>query len=223
MANIERQVDEEDWASFQHVERLTDHWSRHDWPPDRHFVTWYVLFDDPRLVDFVASFQRQLADLTYLDPVPPDALHMTIQGVAYADELGDQQIQAIADRARCRCEGLTGFELHLGPLSGFQAGTFLRAGPWAPVEELRQRLRAAITDVLGPDVLPAKEPRFKPHISVTYCHADPPADELTDRVSRLRSAEQISTGIHAVDLLDLYRQGRTYRWTTLAQIRLDQH
>lgn len=221
MATIEQQVDEEDWARFQQVERLADHWDRHDWPPERHFITWYVLFDDPRLRGFVAEFQRRLADLDYLDPVPPDGLHMTIQGVAYADQLDDMQIQAITDRARSHCQGLTSFELHLGPLSGFRAGTFLRATPWAPVEELRRSLREAIVDVLGPDFVPTEARLFKPHVSVTYCHASPPADALIDRIRRIRWSEQISTHVHAVHLLDLYRQDRKYLWTPLAQIQLD--
>jgi 2'-5' RNA ligase len=216
----EQQVDEEDWRRFQGIQRLADHWVRADWPSSRHYVTWYVVFRDPAVHAYAARFQRELADLDYLDPIPADGLHMTIQGVAYRDQLDDDQINAIARRGVERCAELAPFDLCLGPISGFRAGTFVRAEPWAPVKRLRERLRGAIADVLGADALAPDAAPFKPHMSITYCHADAPAAPLIERLARLRNDERVATTIHSVELLDLYRHDLAYHWTTIASVPL---
>ncbi len=218
--SVEQRVDEEDWRRFQGIQRLGDHWVREDWPLSRHYVTWYVVFRDPAVQAYAARFQRKLADLDHLDPIPDDGLHMTIQGVAYRDQLDDEQIAAIAQRGAERCADLEPFDLSLGPISGFRAGTFVRAEPWAPVHQLRERLRAAIADVLGADTLAPDAAPFKPHMSITYCHADAPAASLIERLDRLRSAERVTTTIRSVELLDLYRHDLAYHWTTIASVPL---
>jgi 2'-5' RNA ligase len=217
---VEHQVDEEDWRRFQGIQRLRDHWVRDEWPFSRHYVTWYVVFRDPAVQAYAARFQRELADLDCLDPIPADGLHMTIQGVAYRDQLNDGQIVAIARRSAERCADLAPFDLSLGPISGFRAGAFVRAEPWAPVQQLRDRLRNAITDVLGAGALPPEGSPFKPHMSITYCHADSPAAPLIERLGRLRSAERVTTTVRSVELLDLYRHDLAYHWTTIASVPL---
>jgi len=218
--SVEQRVDEEDWRRFQGIQRLGDHWVREDWPFSRHYVTWYVVFRDPAVQAYAARFQRELAELDCLDPIPADGLHMTVQGVAYRDQLSEEQINAIARRGAERCADLPSFDVSLGPISGFRAGTFVRAEPWAPIERLRNRVRAAIADVIGADALPPQGAPFKPHMSVTYCHADAPAAPLIERLGRLRSAERITTNIRSVELLDLYRHDLAYHWTTIASVPL---
>jgi 2'-5' RNA ligase len=218
--SVEQRVDEEDWRRFQGTQRLGDHWVREDWPFSRHYVTWYVVFRDPAVQAYAARFQRELADLDCLDPITADRLHMTIQGVAYRDQLAAEQINAIARRAAKRCADLAPFDLSLGPISGFRAGTFVRAEPWASVQQLRERLRTAVTDVLGADALPPEGSPFKPHMSITYCHADAPAAPLIERLDRLRSAERVTTTVRSVELLDLSRHDLAYHWTTTASVPL---
>nr|WP_239331527.1 2'-5' RNA ligase family protein [Frankia sp. CiP3] len=62
---------------------------------------------------------------------------------------------------------------------------------------------------------------FKPHISVTYCNADPPAREVIDRLTRLRVTPPISVPVASVDLLELRREGHAYRWTIRHHIDFD--
>ncbi len=218
--SVEQRVDEEDWRRFRGIQRLGDHWVREDWPFSRRYTTWYVVFRDPAVQAYAARLQRELADLEYLDPIPSDGLHMTIQGVAYRDQLDDDQITAIVRRATERCADLAPFDLSLGPISGFRAGTFVRAAPWAPVKRLRERLRAAIADVLGAGALPPEGSPFKPHMSITYCHADAPAAPLIKRLAGLRSPERVTATVRSVELLDVYRQNLAYHWTTIASVPL---
>ena len=220
-ATTEERVDAEDWERFQQVQRLSDHWDRPDWPPERRYLTWYVVFDDPGLRELVAGCQRELADLDYLDPVPPDGLHMTVQGISYLDELGSDQPAAIAERATEECAGMGQFSLRIGPIGGHRGGTFLRATPWQPVVDLRQRLTRATLDVIGPRKLAEPSAGFKPHVSVTYCHSDPPAGSLIDHLAELRRIPAYTTvEVAAVSLLEVWRDQRTYRWTERHRIDL---
>ncbi|SNQ47248.1 conserved hypothetical protein [Frankia canadensis] len=209
----EQQVDAEDWESFRRAERMTDHWWwRPGWRPDRHYLTWYLVFQDPALADYVAGFQRTLADLGYLDPVPVDGLHLTVQGVAFADEMDADQVAALGKAADELCADLERFTLTAGPIAAYTGGTFLRTAPWQPVAELRERLRSAIGQVLGTDAVPDEPAMFKPHISVTYGNADPPAAEVIHRLTKLRQQPPISLPATSVDLLELRRDGHAYRW-----------
>ena len=219
--STEERVDVEDWARFRQVDRLADHWDRHDWPPERRYLSWYIVFDSPSLADYVKSYQAPLADLDYLDPIPPDGLHMTVQGIAYVDELSQEQTAEIARRAQGPCSGMAPFELRVGPIGGHRGGTFLRTAPWEPVVELRRHIQQAVREVLGPRDLAEPSAGFKPHISVTYCHSDPPAADLISRLEELRSDwEPITVPVTAVSLLEVRRENRTYRWTERNRIPL---
>ena len=209
----EQQVDAEDWESFRRTERMADHWWwRPGWRPDRHYLTWYLVFHDQALSDYVGGFQRALADLDYLDPVPVDGLHLTVQGVAFADEMPADQVAALGKAADEACADVEPFTLTVGPIAAYTGGTFLRTAPWQPVASLRERLRSAVGQILGPDAVPDEPARFKPHISVTYCNADPPAAEVIRRLAELRQRSPISLPVASVDLLELRREDHAYRW-----------
>lgn len=59
--------------------------------------------------------------------------------------------------------------------------------------------------------MPAEPVRFKAHISVAYCHAAVPAQELAGRLVRLRKIEPVEVVMGSVDLLELWRE-HAYRW-----------
>jgi 2'-5' RNA ligase len=210
---FEQKTDLNDWREFRRLRRLADHWYwRPGWRPDRHYITWYVLFDaDATLGDFVAEHQKHL-DVSYLDLVPLDGLHMTVQGVAFADDITQDQVAEIGAHARHLCSSFSSFDLTVGPLAGYPSGVFLRASPWEPVRGLRDRLRRAIGNTIGPRRVPDEPRRFKPHVSVGYCNAEVPAAELIDRVERLREIPPITISIDAVHLIELRRDGHIYRW-----------
>ncbi|MBL7487623.1 2'-5' RNA ligase family protein [Frankia sp. AgB1.9] len=211
----EDQVDAEDWEIFQRTEQLANHWYwRPGHRPGRNYLTWYFVFDDQALRDHIAHHQQALADLNYLDPVPPDGIHMTVQGVGFPDEVSPEAAERIGENADARMADIAPFTLTIGPIASYPGGTFLRAAPWHPVAEVRERLRQAIADELGADQVPAEPARFKPHVSVTYCNATPPAGEVIRRLTELRQEPAIVVPVASVSLLELRREGHTYRWST---------
>lgn len=218
---IEQATDEADWAAFQQLDRLADHWWwRPGWHPDRHYLTWYILFEhDETVARCVAEHQRHV-DLPYLDLIPTAGLHMTVQGVGFADEITHTEAAEVADRAHQLCLDTTSFPLTIGPLAGYEGGVFLRASPWAPIANLRERLCTAISDALGTSRVPNEPQRFKPHITVAYCHKAVPAAELIHRVWELRSLPPVEVAVRSVDLIELRREAHSYLWTSITSLCL---
>jgi 2'-5' RNA ligase len=219
----EDEIDRRDWETFRQVDTLTDHWWwRPGWRPDRQYYTWFILFEsDARLIDLVDECQRSLK-LPYLDLIPPDGLHMTVQGVAFADEVSDAEVAELGARARVACANLASFTLTVGPLAGYSGGVFLRAAPWAPLRHLRARLRNAIATVLGDDRVPDEPSRFQPHISVGYCHAAVPAGELVEKVRHLRTLPTIEVTVDSIHLIEQRRDGHAYKWDVAEAVHLRQ-
>ncbi|WP_131787156.1 2'-5' RNA ligase family protein [Protofrankia symbiont of Coriaria ruscifolia] len=210
----EGQVDADDWEAFQRTEQMANHWYwRPGHRPGRNYLTWYVVFDDQALRDHVAYPQKALADLNYLDPVPADGIHMTVQGVGFPDQVDIETAARIGEQAAARTADIEPFTLTVGPIAAYPGGTFLRAAPWGPVADVRERLREAIATELGADQVPTEPARFKPHISVTYCNATPPVAEVIHRLTELRRIPPITVPVTSVSLLELRREGHTYRWT----------
>lgn len=220
---IEQTTDLEDWQVFRKLQRLADHWYwRPGWRPDRHYLTWYLLFDPDDHADlgtFVAEQQQHL-DLPYLDLVPPDGLHLTVQGVAFAEDISADQATQIGATARDLCADLGPFDLTIGPLAGYPGGVFLRAAPWDPVHQLRSHLRHAIGQIIGENRVPDEPHRFKPHVSVGYCNDAAPAAELIDRVQGLRRRPPLRLTVDAAHLIELRREQHTYRWDVIESVHL---
>jgi 2'-5' RNA ligase len=217
----EAEVDRRDWERFRRLDTLTDHWWwRPGWRPDRHYYAWFLLFESATtLVELVDECQRNL-ELPYLDLIPPDGLHMTVLGIGFTDEVTRAQIADIAATARSACAQLPSFTLSVGPLAGYSGGVFLRATPWAPMIDLRARLRSAIETVIGKDRVPDEPSRFRPHVSVGYCNAAVPAAELVARVERLRALPKIDVMVDSVHVIEQRREGHAYKWDVAEAVPL---
>lgn len=205
---VERRVDAEDWERFQSLDRLTDHWWwRPGWRPGRRYLTWYVVFDETSPVVALARRMQAALDVPYLDPVPADGFHLTVQGVGFADAVDADEVRALGERARERCTRLEPFPVEVGPVAGYRGGVFLRVTPWRPLQLLRARLR----DAIGRPV-PDEPAVFKPHVSIAYCNTETPAGDLVDQVRRLRDLPPISETVDSIRLLRLRRDDHAYRW-----------
>lgn len=217
----EEEVDRRDWERFRRLDTLSDHWWwRPGWRPDRHYYAWFLLLESATgLVELVHECQRHL-ELPYLDLIPPDGLHMTVQGIGFTDEVSRAEVAEIAANARSACAELAPLTLSVGPLAGYSGGVFLRATPWAPMIDLRARLRSAIGTVLGRDRVPDEPSRFRPHVSVGYCNAAVPAGDLVARVERLRALPPTTVMVDSVHVIEQRRDGHAYKWGVAEGVHL---
>ena len=113
--------------------------------------------------------------------MPLEWLHLTLQGVGFADRVPDADLADIIEATRRRLTTVdpsrhhrprrTRPGIHPAPVT-----------PIEPLQRLRDITRAAITDVWGDDAVP-ELPDLNPHITLAYCTTTPPPPPSPTRLS----------------------------------------
>lgn len=206
--------------AFARLDRMRDHWWwRPGWRVGRSFYTFHVTFEDAPEAAKLAGYYRRALDLPTLDPVPDEGLHLTMQGIGFTDEVTEAEVNAIVEAARARLAGLAPFDLTLGPADADPEAVMLQVAPWTPLEQVRAAVRSAIGDVWGHIRVPDRADGFTPHVSVAYSGADAPAEPLRQRLAEVEPGAT-TTRVTAVQLIDLNRDAKVYRWSTVATLGL---
>ena len=189
-------------------------------------LTWHLTFENvPALAGHVATYQRALADLPGLNPVPAGWLHLTVQAVGYTDEVPAPMVAAIVESVRARVADLPGFALVFHRPEIFGEAIAIRAIPQAPVQRLRTAIRAGIGDVLGDDAVataPEQTHGFVPHVTIAYSHVQADATPYAAALAAL-VMPAVSVPVTDVALIRQERQLAShwlYRWTTEATATL---
>jgi 2'-5' RNA ligase len=214
---------EEDWHRFQQLTQLTNHWQRPGWTDGRTSYHWLLtLNDESELRALAQQCQANLRDLPMLDQVPLDTLHLTLQRVGFADEVDSTQLQQVIDMARQSCADLAPFVLHIGWLAGSEGAIRFTALPVEPVVNLRHAVRETLTYVACPTTDQTIESAaFWPHVSIAYCNVSTPAKPIVERVAPLRVLASAKVNVCTVDLVELRRNNRVYRWEVIARAKLE--
>ncbi|MGC9539994.1 2'-5' RNA ligase family protein [Streptomyces sp. UG1] len=206
-----------DWAAFNELEDMTDHWSRPGWPDGARAYYWMLTFPDaPALADLAVTCQKELAPLG-LDPVPAaDGLHITLARVGGRDDVTSRQLSTLS-RTTAR-ELPDAFTLRAMPLAGSRGAVRFSVGPWGPLV----RLHAALLHAGRSEGIPFKKPTavFRPHLSIAYNNRRRPAAPVTAAVASLRSLPAVDIEIACVQLVELRRDDAVYRWNVLESLPL---
>lgn len=207
---------DEEWLSYARVESLVDHWDRPGWTPSRHSYHWLISMDDPALHSLAERCQAALEDLPSFDAIPLSSLHITLARAGFVDELTEVEALATADMAQELLHGIEPFEIRIGPLTGSTGAVRFSARPHESVTQLRTAARTAVARVREPERYSYESPeRFIPHVSIAYCHQAGPAQPVIKRVAQLRSFRTVTVRVAAIQLVNMWREGRTYRWDVL--------
>ncbi|HLI37979.1 MAG TPA: 2'-5' RNA ligase family protein [Streptosporangiaceae bacterium] len=201
---------------------VRDHWWwRPGWRTGRHFYACHLTLDDqPQLREIVYGYQHATRQLAFLDQIPPEWLHITMQGIGFTDEISEREIAGITASLR---KVLATFD---PPATAFQHPTIqteavcLRAHPAEPLHQLRLRMHHAVLSVLGPDRFPEPEPspeQFTPHVSTAYVNSESPADPLAAALTGVHSTAVTAT-FRKASLLVFHRDNRMYQWTSATPI-----
>ncbi len=209
-----------EWASFLSLDNMQNHWERPGWTPGRRAYYWYATFSEPVVTALAARYQDHLQGLPYLDAVPLDSLHLTVQRLAFEDEIDPARVTRAQEVARREISSMPVLPLNVGPLTGSAGAVRLSVDPWDDLQHLRSRLQTAVRDAGIPTPERGSVATFRPHIGISYCNAHVPAAPLQRLISRLRSEASVPTLIDQVDLVLLRREGRAYRWDTIDTIPL---
>jgi 2'-5' RNA ligase len=199
---------------------LRNHWQwRPEWDADRVCVLWYLTFETaPELSQQAERAQSLLTGIRAVDVVPPGWLHLTLDDVGFADEVLPAQLDAVVAAARESVGPWVLPGLTLGPVCAMEDSVVLRAGPGPELEQLRQRLRDATTDVLGADAASGLDP-FSPHVTLAYLNDACDADTVLDPLATVCRPELV-VAVARLTLAAVTRRDRRYEWTALAQLPL---
>lgn len=202
-------------------EPMRDHWWwRPGWRVGRSFYTWHITFaDQPAVHQLADHYARVLEGLPALDPVPPQWLHLTMQGLGFTDEVSRDDVEQIVHAARVKCAPLAPFTITLGPARVNPEAIMLPFAPAEPVARLRGTLRDAIAQVWGGAAVPESAEDFRPHVSLAYSNAAGPADAFAERLAAYSPSSADVTVDH-VSLIDLNRDQKAYEWTQVATATL---
>lgn len=196
---------------------MTDHWSRPGWPDGARAYYWMLTFPDAStLIDLALRCQESLAPLG-LDPVPAeDGLHITLARVGGREVVTTEQLVSIARTAGRLLPGA--FALRVVPLAGSRGAVRFSVSPWGPLV----RLHAALLQAGRAEGITPSKPTalLRPHLSIAYNNRRRDARPVVDAVASLRSLSAVHADVAEVHLVELRRDGVTYRWDVLESLPL---
>ncbi|MBT2397211.1 2'-5' RNA ligase family protein [Streptomyces sp. ISL-100] len=205
-----------DWAAFSALDEMADHWARPGWADGSRAYYWMLTFPNaPELAALARKCQKTLAPLG-LDPVPPDGLHVTLTRVGTPDTVTLAQLEGVTRSVRPLLPAA--FSLRAMPLAGSRGAVRLSLGPWKPLLQLH----ATLIDVSRTAGLAPKKPTsaFRPHLSLAYNNRQRVAAPVIEAVAGLRILSAVELPVVQVQLVELRREEREYRWDVLKSLSL---
>jgi 2'-5' RNA ligase superfamily len=199
---------------------LIDHWQwRPEWTVDRPCLLWYLTFENqPRLRRTVERLQSRLVGVAEVDPVPPPWLHLTVEDVAFVDEIAPRQVHDLVETAASAMEGWSAPPLVLGPVAPMGDALVLEARPSERLQELRERLRASTSVALGPEKVRGPL-EFRPHVSFAYVNACCDLRQVLEPMDDLL-ADRVLVSVPTLTLAAVTRRNRHYQWIARASLDL---
>jgi hypothetical protein len=118
----------------------------------RRFYTVHATFAAVAEVQgMTAQARDRLAGIQYLDLIPGRWLHLTMQGIGFADEVSDGDLKAITAAAAARLAMVPPVTIALGPPEVAGEDVTCWASPPRALDQVRDAVRAGIADGWGTD------------------------------------------------------------------------
>jgi 2'-5' RNA ligase len=204
-------------AGSADVTTVRNHWWwRPGWRAGRHFYACHLTTEhQPQLRALVKQYQDAIEHLPNLDLIPARWLHITMQGIGFADEISTTDLAAVTERMGERLRGLE------PPVTTFHQPTIwreavvIKADPAEPLYQLRLAMYDTIATVLGP--VKFSEPRpeagqFTPHVSIAYVNNEGPRQPIAEAVTNAAS-QAVTATFGTASMLTFHRDHRMYEWT----------
>jgi hypothetical protein len=193
---------------------------RPNWREGRSFYSWTITFADrPEIAALHASYAELLAGLPDLTPVPLEWLHLSLQGVGFADRVPDADLADIVDATRHRLIRVESFPVTVGP-AVLAAGLIqLPVRPIEPLQHLRDLARAAITDVWGDDAVP-ELPDLDPHLPLAHPNHPTPTPATTALPTHNTHYTALSITTLTLQTQTRTRTDHLYNWTPALTLAL---
>src|SRR5258708_23575178 len=199
---------------------MRDHWWwRPGWHVGRRMYTWHITFEDqPSLHELVEAYQAAVTSLSGLDLIPIPWLHLTMQGVAFTDEISWQEVADIIEAGRKRLAAQHSVSLTADRALVDPEAIMLGLSSAEALYPVRTSIRTAIAEVRGPAKVPQAE-QWNPHISLAYSNGNGPAAPYIEALQTV-TRPPVDLAISTVHLIELSRDTHLYQWLTKAEIPL---
>ena len=206
-----------DWAAFEKVDEMVNHWDRPGWHDGRRSYHWLLSFAEDEELSAMAQECFQACSSFAFDQVPLDALHLTIRRVGFTDEIEPSALSAIADRVDAYCAGRASCALTVGPLTASRGAMRFSVAPWSALFEIYDAVGSAYQWATGRS-LPAALESFRPHVSIAYSRRRQEAAPIRRAVGRYRSLPRVVCREPKLELVELRREPAAYRWQVLRRL-----
>lgn len=208
-----------DWAAFTALDRMTNHWDRPGWRPGRKAFYWYISFRDHDEVRALAEQCQTVLAAPHFDLTAGSDLHMTLNRVAFADEITAGTLRCTANSVRARVAGFGEIRLRVGPLAGSRGALSFSVDPQVRLRELREEVaNAMLSDKTASAEAGSAE--FRPHVGIGYCNRTIDAMPVIEQVRTLRALPPVDVCISELTLVTLTRHERAYSWDVVEQLPL---
>src|SRR5260370_1644708 len=122
---------------------------------------------------------------------PLSGLHLTLDRIAFNDDITLDQLGAIEAAAVRACRDIPPFDITIGSLGGTRSAIGFTASPSQPIPDLRNTFRAATLSVYP--AAPIKYSEFHPHVAIAYSNShDVPAAEAIAAVAKLNAIPRVT-------------------------------
>jgi 2'-5' RNA ligase len=200
-------------------------WWRPGWRAGRHFYACHLTMEDqPQLRNLIQRYQDALTGLGNLDLIPPQWLHLTMQGIGFVDEVSPDELTVITKRIADRLRDVP------LPVVTFDRPTvaadaiYFKAHPAEPIYELRLATYQAITSALDTGQFQEAPPtpeQYTPHVSAAYVNSDGPAQPIIDALNNVQEPSVTAT-FRAASILTFHRDHQMYEWTKTIPVPIGQ-
>lgn len=205
-----------DWAAFDAVKKMKNHWDRPGWSATTRAYYWMLTFAGATpLIDQIRYCQAQLKHLDF-DPIDKDGLHLTLGRICLAHEASTAQLERLVEAAADH--RVRAFSIQALPLTASHGAIRYSIAPWTPLITLHTALSSASTR----SALPLRKPTntLRPHIGIAYCDRTMDTASVRGAIRPLRSLPPVNIPVEQVELVELRREKRSYRWDTVHRLPL---
>jgi hypothetical protein len=196
---------------------LQNHWTDlPEWNSGRQLWAFYLTFPRCELLHArVARYHEALHGVGGLDLVKPEFLHLTVQGIAFADRITPSQLNEIWDAAQYCAENtwITNLAVH-DALPDFDA-IQMDVSPADPIVTLKAELSDRVAEIIGGSAvyeLPGPKAGFRPHISIAYANQDVSGSAVLKDLAELNCID-IRIPATSLSLIKLCRGRRMWYWS----------
>ncbi|HEY4462377.1 MAG TPA: 2'-5' RNA ligase family protein [Streptosporangiaceae bacterium] len=188
------------------------------------YACFLTLEDQPELRGLVRRYQDALGPVPDLDLIAPHWLHITMQGIGFADDISPTDLAAITERIGVRLRAMTPPKATFGRPTIRPTAVYLKADPPEPLYRLRLALHEAVASAVGPGHFGEAAPgprQFAPHVSLAYARGTGP-DPVAPVTAALRDGprQTVTATFSTASLLVFRRDEHVYGWTSATPLAI---